>query len=81
MYKPLPKKGDRIIVSGMLEDYAKAIVVECVEIPFTVGDHAIIIEWPNAPGAAKAQVSRVFLHDEDKRWTRFLSQDRDPQYN
>lgn len=83
MYKPPPKKGDRIVVDGMLEEYAKAIVVDCIEIPNAFGDHVIIIEWPNAPGAAKDQLSRVFLHDEDKdkRWSRFLSQESDHQYN
>jgi hypothetical protein len=56
------------VVNGMLQPYAKALVLECA---FSEKEArwAILLEWPDAPGGPGR--SRVWDTDEGKGWYRY----------
>jgi hypothetical protein len=68
---PPIKMGERVVVHGNLQPYAKAIVVDLV---FNKQEArwGIILEWPDAPGGPS--VSRVWDHDEGKVWRRYADE-------
>lgn len=66
---PPIKSGERVVVNGNLQPYAKAIVLECVY-NAQEARWGIILDWPEAPGGGR---SRVWDTDEGKGWYRYAS--------
>jgi hypothetical protein len=68
--EPPIKVGERVVVNGNLQPYAKAFVCDLVY-KQDEARWAIILEWPEAPGGRA--MSRVWDTDEGSVWNRYAS--------
>ena len=69
MNNPPINKGERVVVNGNLQPYAKEVVADCIYSD-EEARWAIVLHWPDAPGGG---ISRVWDTDENNGWYRYAA--------